>query len=36
MANYTITIEVDDPDVTPDKLRWLLAEAGKVTEIKEN
>lgn len=36
MREYSITIKVTDSDVTPDKLLWLLAEAGEVTEIKEN
>ncbi|CAB4123802.1 hypothetical protein UFOVP46_97 [uncultured Caudovirales phage] len=33
MAIYDITIEVDDPNVTPMSLRWLLQNAGEVLEI---
>lgn len=33
MPIYDITIEVDDPDVSPKTLSWLLAEAGEVLEI---
>ena len=35
MAKYIITIEVTDPDVDTDKLRWLLEEAGEVASIVE-
>lgn len=35
MTNYTIIIEVTDPDVDIDKLRWLLEEAGEIVSIKE-
>jgi len=35
MRNYTITIQVDDPDVTEKTLRWLLNEAGEVTGVRE-
>ena len=35
MTNYTIIIEVTDPDVDTDKLRWLLEEAGEIVSIEE-
>jgi hypothetical protein len=35
VTNYTIIIEVTDPDVDIDKLRWLLEEAGEIVSIKE-
>lgn len=35
MRTYTITIAVTDPDVTEDKLRWLLEEAGAVLTVSE-
>ena len=35
MRNYTITIQVDDPDVSEKTLRWLLNEAGEVTSVRE-
>jgi hypothetical protein len=35
MKTYTITIEVTEPDVSEKKLRWLLEEAGTVTDITE-
>ena len=35
MTNYNIIIEVTDPDVDIDKLRWLLEEAGEIVSIEE-
>lgn len=35
MRTYKITIAVTDPDITEDKLRWLLEEAGAVLMVEE-
>lgn len=33
MAKYTISVEVTDPDITPEKLVWLLSEACSTIDI---
>ena len=35
MRVYTITLVVTDPEVTKEKLSWLLEEAGEVHSIEE-